>query len=117
MKYIKQIAIILSITFLAEGLHAYIPLPVPASIYGLVMMLICLIAGLVRLDQIREVSAFLIAVMPVLFITPCVGIIDVWDQIKGSLLPFLIILSISNLCTIASTGWVAQAFARRGEKK
>ncbi|MBQ3864998.1 MAG: CidA/LrgA family protein [Clostridia bacterium] len=117
MRYIKQLAVILSVTFLAEGLHYYIPLPIPASIYGLVLMLIALITRLIRLEHIKDVSAFLIAIMPILFITPCVGIIDVWDQIKASLLPFLIILSISNLCTIAATGWTAQAFAKRREQK
>ncbi len=35
MKYIRQICIILLLSVLGEGLHFWIPLPIPASIYGL----------------------------------------------------------------------------------
>ena len=34
MKFIKQFSIILIISLIREALHYFIPLPVPASIYG-----------------------------------------------------------------------------------
>ncbi len=40
MKYIYQLFIILVVTFVGELLHYFIPIPVPASIYGLIIMLI-----------------------------------------------------------------------------
>ena len=60
MKYFKQFGIILTVSFLGELLHALIPLPVPASIYGLVLMLAALITGLIPLDRVREAGSFLI---------------------------------------------------------
>ena len=39
MRYLKQFTIILFVSFLGETLHYLIPLPVPASIYGLLLML------------------------------------------------------------------------------
>ena len=45
MKFVKQLLIILSISFIAEVMEYFIPLPVAASIYGLVLMLIGLVTG------------------------------------------------------------------------
>ena len=42
MKYFRQFFIILAISFVGEILHMVLPLPVPASIYGLVLMLLAL---------------------------------------------------------------------------
>ena len=46
MKFLKQFSIILFISFLGEILHTLIPLPVPASVYGLVLMLAALVTGI-----------------------------------------------------------------------
>ena len=43
MRYVKQFGIILLISFLGEVLHALLPLPVPASIYGIVLLFLCFI--------------------------------------------------------------------------
>ena len=43
MKYIKQLAIILGAAFLGEALYALLPLPIPASIYGLLILALSLI--------------------------------------------------------------------------
>ena len=46
MKYLRQFCIILLISALGEGLHILLPLPVPASVYGLVLMLGALTSGI-----------------------------------------------------------------------
>ena len=38
MKYIRQFGIILLITFIGEIMHELIPIPVPAGIYGIVLL-------------------------------------------------------------------------------
>ena len=68
MKYFKQFLIILSVSFLGEVLHALLPLPVPASIYGLVLMLAALCTGLLKLPQIEKTGLFLVDIMAVMFI-------------------------------------------------
>ena len=39
MKLMKQLAVIMTISFLAELMEILIPLPVAASVYGLLLML------------------------------------------------------------------------------
>ena len=40
MKYLRQLLIILIFSFIGEVLHSLIPIQVPASIYGLVLLFI-----------------------------------------------------------------------------
>ena len=67
MKYLKEFAIILAVTCVGEVLKFLLPLPVPASIYGLVLMLVLLISGVVRLDAVQSTASFLIEIMPLMF--------------------------------------------------
>ena len=52
MKYIRQFAIIVTISFLGEVLKSLLPLPVPASIYGLGLMLAALCTGIIKLESV-----------------------------------------------------------------
>ena len=65
MKYLKQLLIILAISFVGEALKYFLPLPIPASIYGMVLLFILLLTGVVKLDDVQDVGKFLIEIMPV----------------------------------------------------
>ena len=66
MKYLRQFCIILLISALGEGLHILLPLPVPASVYGLVLMLGTLTSGILKLEQVEDAADFLVEIMPVM---------------------------------------------------
>ena len=69
MKYFYQFLIICLITFVSELLNYIIPLPIPSSIYGLVIMLILLKSNILKLSYIKDVGSFLLDTMPkILFI-------------------------------------------------
>lgn len=80
MKYLRQLLMILIFSFIGEVLHAVIPIQMPASIYGLVLLFIALMTGLVKLPQVHEAARFLIEIMPLMFIPAGVGLIDSWEN-------------------------------------
>ena len=80
MKYLRQFCIILLFSFLGEGLHIILPLPVPASVYGLVLMLAALQTGILKTRQVRETAGFLIEIMPVMFIPAAAGLLNSWGN-------------------------------------
>ena len=84
MKYLIQFLIIIAFSFLGELLHFCLPLPIPASIYGIVLLFVALELKLIKVKDIRETSSFLIAVMPVMFIPAAVGLIDSYKSIGNS---------------------------------
>ena len=88
MKFIKQFSIILIISLIGEALHYFIPLPVPASIYGLLM-----------------------------FIPAAVGLLDSWGLLRPILVPFLVITLVSTVVVMVVTGKITQFFIRSDKEK
>ena len=108
MKYLIQMMIIGGITFLGEMLHVLIPLPVPASVYGMAILFVCLCLHIIMEEQIQETAQWLLAVMPVMFIGPGVEIMEHYTKIADSLLPFAAGVLISTVLVIAATGLTVQ---------
>ena len=96
MKYLKQFLIILVISLVGELMNKFIPLPVPASIYGMVILFAGLLTGLIKLDAVKEAGRFLIEIMPVMFIPAGVGLISSWLNLKPILVPILSLIHISE---------------------
>lgn len=117
MKYIKQFSIILIISLIGEIIHLLIPLPVPASIYGLLLLLAGLKTKLVPLDSVRETSLFLINIMPLMFIPAAVGLLDSWSVLRPILIPFLVITVVSTILVMAATGVITQYVIRTQHKR
>lgn len=117
MKLLYQFGTILGITFAGELLHVILPLPIPASIYGLVLMLICLCTKIVKLQQVKIAADFLIDIMPPMFIPAAVGIVAAWPALKEILVPVIVITVVSTVVVMVCTGRVSQAVIRAKKKE
>lgn len=117
MKFIKQLAIILSISFIAEVLEYLIPLPVAASIYGLVLMLIGLMTKIIPLEKVEGAADFLVEILPILFIPPTVGIMTSVEALRQMLVPLCVISVVSTILIMVVTGRVSQGVIRRSKSK
>ena len=117
MKYMKQFCIILLISLIGEIIHLILPLPIPASIYGLVILLIALQTKLLSLSAVEDVSNFLIEIMPLMFIPAAVGLLESWDILRPILIPFLVITLASTVIVMGSTGKVTELIMHWTEKR
>lgn len=117
MRYLKQFTIILTISLLGEVLHYFIPLPVPASIYGLLLMLAALLTGVVKRDSVREAGVFLVEIMPVMFIPAAVGLLEAWGVLRPVWLPVAVITVVSTVLVMGVSGLVTQFVIRRDERR
>ena len=117
LKLFKQFTIIIFLSFLGEILHALIPFPIPASIYGIILLFFLLERKVLRIDDVREVSDFLIFIMPLLFIPPAVGLIDVWNELRASLTAYATIIIAVTLIVMVSTGRITQWFLQNQKEK
>lgn len=117
MKYIYQFAIILLVSALGELLKYFIPLPIPASIYGLVLMLIALMTGIIKLEKIEATADFLLEIMTIVFIPGGVGLITAWEPIKAMLVPAMVIIIVTSVLMIGVTGSVTQFMIHLKSKK
>lgn len=117
MRIIKQFLIILFISFIGEILNQVLPLPIPASIYGMTIMFLCLVSGLIKLDEVKEAGKFLIEIMPVMFIPAGVGLMSSWGVLKPMLLPVSAITVVVLVAVMVVSGSVSQAVIHRTNEK
>lgn len=116
MKYLTQFLRILAFTLAGELLQRLVPLPIPASVYGLVLLFGALNTGLVKLEQVKDAGGFLISILPILFVSPAVGILDNWEAIRGALIPILVLTLLSTVLTFGIAGRATQAMMGKEEK-
>ena len=117
MKFVLQFLIIMVFAFVGELLHYFIPLPIPASIYGIVLLFLALELKVVKVSDIEQTSSFLIAIMPLMFLPPAVGVIESWDLIQGAWLPYVVVTVVSTVVVMAVSGRVTQRIIRKGGQK
>lgn len=115
MKYIKQLLIILAFSFLGQVLEKAIPIPVPAAIYGFVLLFLALCLGLLKPEHIDETAHFLIKIMGIFFVAPAVNILAYYKVIAPALVPICIIVLSSTVVVFAVAGTVTQLL-RKGDK-
>ncbi len=108
MAYIKQLFIILLISFLGELLNLLLPLPIPGAVYGLVLMLLALHFQVIKLHQVEAVGNFLLDIMPLMFIPIAVGMLPIWPQLQQLLLPLFVVSIATTLFVILVTGRISQ---------
>ena len=118
MKYMKQIGVISTIAFIAELLYYVLPLPIPASVYGMAILFLSLCLGIIKIEMVEDVADWILSVMPIFFIAPTVGLIEAFGDIKGQVIPLVLICLISTVIVTSVTGLLAQAIIRlrKGKK-
>ena len=116
MKYIKQLLIILAFTLVGEVLAKVIPLPIPAAIYGFVLLFVALCTGALKKEHIQETANLLIACLGLFFVPPAVNILAYLDIIKPALIPICVIVVSSLFIVFIVAGLVTQALRRKEDK-
>ncbi|MGF0064333.1 CidA/LrgA family protein [Lachnospiraceae bacterium SGI.085] len=116
MKFLRQFMIILAISFIGEVLKYIVPLPIPASIYGLVILFIALETGIIKLSAVKDTAKFLIEIMPLMFIPAGVGLLESWGVLQPVLLPVAVITVVATIIVMGVSGVVTQAVIRKEKK-
>ena len=117
VKYIFQFARITAFCLAGEVLAVVLPLPIPASVYGLLLMVAALKTSVLKLDQVRETGLFLTGIFPLLFVPAAAGVVELGSQLMDLLLPAVLAIVPITALVMAVTGMVAQKCAGRKEHK
>ena len=111
MKYLRQFGIILAVTCVGEIMKYFIPLPIPGSIYGLILMFVLLLTKVIKVEHVKETGEFL------MFIPAGVGLITSWSQLQPFLVPLLVITVVSTFVVMIVTGKVTDFLISKKEGK
>ena len=113
MKYLSQILIITGFTLAGEALQRLIPVPIPGSVYGLVLLFLALCLRIVKVEQVKDASGFLISLLPLLFVAPTVGIVEHWELIRPRFLPICLLLVATTVATFGISGCITQRLGKK----
>lgn len=116
MKYYTQFVIIMGFSLAGEALQRLIPANIPASVYGLALLFLALCLKIVKVEQVKTAAGFLISIMPVLFVSPTVSIMEDWVLMKGNLISIFLLLFLSTILSFAVGGSVTQWVMKKGGK-
>ena len=117
MKYLKEIAIIFGITMVGEILNEMIPLPVPAGVYGLFLLLGLLCTKVIKLEDVSATGNLLLDLMPLMFVPAAVGLIEKYAELTSILIPFVVISAVSTLAVMAVTGKTTELILHHQKKE
>ena len=116
MKFLVQFLIIAAVSFAGEILNVVVPLPIPASIYGMVLLFVGLMTGVIKIEAVKETGMFLIEIMPLMFIPAGVGLMTSWETLKSIIVPVSVITVVTIITVMASTGLVSQIIIRKSKE-
>lgn len=117
VQYLKQLMVIIAFSLVGQALEKLVPLPVPAAVYGLVLLLLALLSGLVKLEKVKQAADFLISVMPVLFVAPAVKILEYWGIIAPNAGAIIVIVVFTTGAVFGISGLITKWLMRgRGSK-
>ena len=112
-EYLKQSLLIFGFSLLGEALNRLIPLPIPAAVYGLVLLFTALCLKIIRVEQISKVSDFLLTILPILFVSPAVNLLESWNILAPQVLSISLLVVSSTILVFAVAGLVSQFFCRK----
>lgn len=116
MKYLYQFIIIIMCGFMGEILNYFIPLPVPASVYGMLILFGGLMFKIIRLENVEQTADFMLLIMPVFFISPSVSLVSSYETMKGQFVGFVLIAIVSTVAVMVITAWIAQKIIKIQEQ-
>lgn len=117
MNYMKQFTIIFAISFIGELLNTLIDLPIPASVYGLIILLLLLITKVIKVEDVKDTSTFLINNMSIMFVGPAISIIAVWPLFKQNILAYSLVIMVSTTIVMIVSGKITQVLTKKWEPK
>ncbi len=113
MKLLRQFLIILIICVVGEVLNKVVNIPLPGSIIGMILLFVCLLFRLIKLEMIEEISKFLLEHLAFFFIPAGVGLLAYVGILKENLLPILVICFVTTFIVMIITGWTVQIIKKR----
>ncbi len=112
MKILMQTALIFGVFWVCQGIEVLLPIPMPASVISLILMLVLLCCKVIREEHMQETADFLMGNLAFFFVPAAVGIIEYVDVICQNTAAFFTICVVSTVLTFGATVGVVQLTRR-----
>ncbi|MBN1468430.1 MAG: CidA/LrgA family protein [Fusobacteriaceae bacterium] len=117
MKYFNQLGLVLFIQFVGVILNKYVISLVPSTVLGMIILFLLLLSKIIKIEDIREFSEFLLMNLAFFFIPPSISLMNSWGILSANLLKIFVIVIITTFITMIVTGKTIDFLINRKEKK
>ena len=117
MSIVSQLFVVFFVYLASEGISALLPFTFPASVLGMVILLVLLLTKVLKPAQLKESSDFLLGNMLLFFIPTCVSVITYADVLFRNFWSIVLISILTTPLVFFVTGQVVQLTMKRIRKK
>lgn len=103
MNYLKQLGVLLACCVAGDALSILLQRRLPGNVLGMALLLLCLVCGAVRLPHVERSADFLLQNMAFLFLPACLGVLEIFADIKSEIVAIIAVCVLTTLCTAAAT--------------
>lgn len=103
MKITLQVAVVFLISWLGSIISEILPIPIPGSVLGMILLFVLLMLKVLKVEHIRQKIDFLKVHMPLFFIPAGVEIMEKYNLVRGNIIKLLIVCVVSTILTFVAT--------------
>lgn len=103
MNYIRQLGVLIACCVAGDALSILLHGALPGNVLGLTLLLLLLIFSPLRLEHVDHSAEFLLQNMAFFFLPACLGVLEIFTQIKSEILAMIAVCVLTTLCTAAAT--------------
>lgn len=116
MAGILQVAVLFLLSMAMNKLADLLHLKIPGSILGIILLFILLKTKVIKLEWIERGANWLLAELLLFFIPSAVGVMQYIPLLENDGLQILLVVVLSTVVVMLSSGMVAARIAKRKEK-
>ena len=115
MTELKQLGIILLLLWIGQTVQGIFGLTLPGNVLGMLLLLVLLVIGVLKLNQVEKITHVLLGHLSFLFVPSIVGLMTVAYLFKGNLIKIFIIVFVSIIIVMAVSGRTVQWMLERNK--
>lgn len=112
MKYLKQLLVLLACCMAGDALSLLLHGALPGNVLGLALLFVLLLCSPLRLHHVEQTADYLLQNMAFFFLPACLGVLEIFAQIKSEILAILAVCVLTTLCTAAATAFTVHIVFR-----
>jgi holin-like protein len=116
LKFLRQVFIVLAICLIGELINRLLKIPIPGNVIGMILLFLCLVSGIIKLEMIEDISKFLLDHLAFFFLPAGVGLISYLGVIKSNWIAIFSISCIISILVMIISGQTVQFLKRRLKK-
>lgn len=106
--FFHQVLVLAIIMLLSNIIESFMPIPMPASVIGLVLLFIALCTGIVKLGEVEKVGTTLTNNIGFLFVPAGISVINSLGVLSQSPILIILLIIISTILLLLCTGFFSQ---------